>query len=341
MSDLHDVPPGLVAGLEHRSQTVSYIVAVFLTIALSNSLELVVLIGWTFREWRGLYFWSLIVSSLGLIPYVVGSILHYFSPAPLPAGLSLMYVGFVTVIPSQSFILYSRLYLVFYNQKCLKILLDVIIAVTVALVVPTTVTYFGSAFLQRPAWNYAYNIIERIQVTGFCLQELFISAIYIRSTVKLLRLSPEGKDWAKRILYEMLGISALIILLDLVIIVTEYLNMYSVQVCLKVLVYSIKLKLEFAILGRLVAVSKTRRTKQERMANRLEFIGPPLGQLDFTVPSTTLDTGRPASSTVGAEPPSSTLTRRSSRQDDSEREGDQPSEARESRLPDPALLDGS
>ncbi|KAL5334169.1 hypothetical protein BJX70DRAFT_379007 [Aspergillus crustosus] len=282
MSDLHGVPPGLVHGLARTSFANKAVVTVFLAIALFNSLELIVLVCWTFRQYKGLYFWSLLISSLGIIPYVVGSILHFYNVGPLPLGLAISYIGFLTIVPPQSFVLYSRLFLVVYNEKILRHLLDAIIITSIVLSIPNTVMFFGSAFIRNPTWNYGYNVMERLQVTGFCIQELAISLLYIRSTVKLLRLSPEGKDRAKRILYELLAISFVVIGLDIAIIVIQYLNFYYLQVCFKVLVYSIKLKLELAVLGRLVKIMKRGKSRQQGRVARSEFIGPAHNISDFT-----------------------------------------------------------
>ncbi|KAL2835578.1 hypothetical protein BJY01DRAFT_75351 [Aspergillus pseudoustus] len=291
MDNLEEVPPGLVHGLKHHTWELKATVAVFLTIALFNNIELLVLICWTFRQPRGLYFWSLLLSVIGIIPYVIGAILHYYNVGPLALGITVMYFGFVALVPMQSFVLYSRLYLVFYNERFLRILLHVLIAVTVVLVIPTTVTTFGSAFIRTPAWNYAYNVIERLQVTGFCAQELFLSGLYIWSTVGLLHLSPEGKNRVKRIIYELLAISCAVMVLDIALIVIEYMNLYYLQVCLKVMVYSIKLKLEFAVLGRLVAVTKSRRIKQKMRVERLEFIGPNVDMSQWTAGTVTEGVG--------------------------------------------------
>jgi hypothetical protein len=296
--DLHEIPPGLVHGLDYVGFPGKAVVTVFLTIALFNSLELIVLICWTFRQYRGMYFWSLLVSSVALIPYTVGSILHYFTVGPLPVGLTISYVGFLVVVPAQSFVLYSRLYLVFYNEKVLRHLLNVIIAVAVLLLIPNTVVFFGSAFIREGPWNYGYNVMERLQVTGFCVQELCISLLYIRSTVKLLRLSPDGKDRVRKILFELLGISFVVIALDIITMVVEYLNFYYLQTCLKALVYSIKLKLEFAVLGRLVNITKTRRLNHQRRVADSEFIGPSYKFSNF---ENTVGTGERTISSFGPE----------------------------------------
>lgn len=103
-------------------------------------------------------------------------------------------------------------------------------------------------------WNEAYKIIERLQVTWFCVQEFIISLLYIRETVKLLQLSPANSNRRRRIMYELLAINVLIILMDIAVVVVEFLGLYYLQVLLKCTIYSIKLKLEFAVLGKLTAI---------------------------------------------------------------------------------------
>ncbi|KAL4811727.1 hypothetical protein BDW67DRAFT_148904 [Aspergillus spinulosporus] len=287
--DLSAAPFGFEHGLAGASLALRMIAAVFLCLALFNSLELIVLVCWTFRQWRGLYFWSLLISSIGIIPYVAGTILHIWDLVPLAVSQSIGFVGFVCIVPVQSLILYSRLYLVFYHEKILRIMLFVIITVSIVFVVPNTISMFGCTFTLEPAWNYAYNVTERLQVTGFAIQEVLLSMFYVYSAVQLLRLSPEGRSLAKRIMYELLAISAFTILLDIAVILIEYIYLYSLQVCLKVFVYSVKVKLELAVLGRLVALTNTRQEKRRDIVRRASFIGQTynLGDLTNTNGATT------------------------------------------------------
>ncbi|KAL4733782.1 hypothetical protein BDV11DRAFT_199428 [Aspergillus similis] len=280
--DLNAAPIGLQYGLGDVSLAIRMTVAIFLCLGLFNSLELILLVCWTFRKWRGLYFWSLLISSVGLILYVVGAFLLLWDLAPLAASVPIAYVGFVCIVPVQSLILYSRLYLVFYHEKVLRIMLVVIITVSIVFVIPSIVSMFGSAFITEPSWNYAYNVTERLQVTGFAIQELIPSLFYVYSAVRLLRISPEGKNRAKRIMYELLGINALTIVFDIAVILIEYIYMYSLQVSLKGFVYSVKVKLELAILGRLVALTNTRQEKRRDLARRASFIGPTHNLSNFT-----------------------------------------------------------
>ncbi|KAL4972851.1 hypothetical protein BDW66DRAFT_169155 [Aspergillus desertorum] len=318
MADLHAVPSGLEHGFENASTELSITAAVFLALGLFNSLELIVLVCWTFRQWRGLYFWSLLISSAGIIPYVIGSLLHGWDLIPLAASLPVGHVGFLCIVPVQSLILYSRLYLVFYHEKILRVVLDVIIAVSIVLVVPNTVSMFGSAFIRGPSWNYAYNVTERLQVTGFAVQEILLSLFYVYSAVRLLRVGPEGKNQVRGIMYEVVGINAFAIALDVAVILVEYIELFSLQVCLKVFVYSIKVKLEFAVLGRLVAVTTTRREEQRERVRRVSFIGPSFDVSTFTATNDATigtDSDRHPSSVGAAEVEQSTTGNSAERMD--------------------------
>lgn len=281
MADLEAIPPGLVHGLENQGTATKAAVAVFLTIALANAIELIVLIFWTFHRYRGLYFCSMLVSVSGVILNSIGSILHYFNFGPLWLGLPLLYTGFMIMVPPQSLVLYSRLYLVYYNDKVLRFLLYFIIVALVLLLVPDTVITYVTAALRTPPANLAYNIIERYQVTGFSLLEIALSLFYVYATAKLLRHSPEGKPRIKQILYELLAINFITIGLDITFIILQYLNLNYLQICLKPLAYSIKLKLELAILGRLVAFTNLRRAKIQLGARNAEFMGTAFGLDDL------------------------------------------------------------
>lgn len=251
-----DVPTGLVKGVRDNSLSVKIAIGVFLSIALYNATELMLLILLTFRRYHGLYFWSITISTLvGVIPLSIGSLLHFFSAGPLVLALIITTVGFYAMVPVQSLVLYSRLHLVFYHERILRAILYGIIINAVLLLVPTTVTTFGSAFVQSHSWNKAYQITEKLQLTGFSVQELLISSLYIFQTVKLLRINPTQGRRRKSIMYELLALNLVVMLMDVALLVMEYLNIYYMQVSFKALVYSIKLKLEFAVLGKLISLA--------------------------------------------------------------------------------------
>jgi hypothetical protein len=95
-----------------------------------------------------------------------------------------------------------------------------------------------------------YNIMEKIQMSGFFIQETLLSSIYIFEAVRLLRTSLRPN--ARNLMYQLFLINFIIISMDLGLLGLECASLYVIQVSVKPMVYSIKLKLEFAVLGRLV-----------------------------------------------------------------------------------------
>ena len=229
------------------------IIAVLIVIALYNATELLVLILVNFNTHRGTYFWSMLLSTAaGVIPLSIGCMADYFDIGPLWLMLVIIDAGWIFMVGGQSVVLYSRLHLVSRNDQALRYLRYLIIVNTTVLVIPTTVLYFGTAYLRSKAWHKGYTIVEIIQIIGFCAQECLISAFYIVETVKILRLDPNRSKRRTLIIHQLLALNLAAILMDILLVALQFANLYYVQVVLKATVYSIKLKLEFAVLGRLV-----------------------------------------------------------------------------------------
>jgi hypothetical protein len=154
----------------------------------------------------------------------------------------------------------------------------------------TTVLTFGSnsnsltpKTLQR--FVNGYSIMEKTQMVGFFLQELILSVIYIREAIRLLKLSETVNDDAqsfqngtshghlrnsrvRKTIYQLLAINVIIIIMDLALLGVEFANLYLIETTLKGVVYSIKLKLEFAVLGKLVQFVRDRAASSDSSAPR-------------------------------------------------------------------------
>lgn len=255
MSNL-EPPPASLFGSGHGNEALGISVVIYMAIALYNALELGILIPLSFRRYRSLYFWSLLTSStLGVIPATVGPGLQFFHFEPLWLAMFLSNFGFAMMVPNQSVVLYSRLHLVSQNRGILRTVRWVIIFSIFGIVIPVIVTNIVSSF--RPDlknWVRAFAVIERLQLTWFATQESLISAVYIYDTIRLIQLSPAEDKRRHKILYELLAINIVAIVMDLSLVILEYLGYYFTQVILKAAVYSVKLKLEFAVLGMLVSI---------------------------------------------------------------------------------------
>jgi hypothetical protein len=176
-------------------------------------------------------------------------------------------------LTGQSVVLWSRLHLLTNSRVVLRYTLYMIIANVLFLHVPTTVLTFGANsnnFSPGTLSHFVngYSIMEKIQMVGFFIQEVILSLIYIKETLRLLKLSESVQDDlrsvveegdlrqapVRRTMYQLIAINVIIIVMDVVVISLEFANLYLIEIVLKGAVYSIKLKLEFAVLGKLVQI---------------------------------------------------------------------------------------
>ena len=229
-------------------------------LALYNALELLLLIFTTFRRHRGLYFWSLVVATVGVFPYCIGFMIGYYRLTSQIASGVLSSVGWPMLITGQSFVLYSRLGVVLgpCNERVLKAVKWMIIIDGIVFHTSTTVVMFG-AYNAHPnhAFAQAYKYIEKVQMTGFTIQEFILSGLYVWRTLDILKTSSD--DWSrrgKRIMRELFIINILIIFMDIALLVVEFQDRHTIEQAIKEVVYSVKLKLEFAILSKLVSITQ-------------------------------------------------------------------------------------
>ncbi|KAL4888393.1 hypothetical protein BDV59DRAFT_188749 [Aspergillus ambiguus] len=260
MGSLSSPPEGLIGGYQGGSLAIKILMVVFSSIALYNALELVILIFLTFNRYSGLYFWTMLLSGvLGVMPHAIGYILEFFAKGPLWLAITLSTIGFYFMVPGQSFVLWSRLHLLVQNPRTLRRILYLIIFDTVILLIPTTVLTFATVYVRTEPIIRGYNVMERLQLAWFCAQEMLISGIYIWETAKFLHLRPDKDSSRHKTLYELILINVIIILMDVALLSLEYSGLYTLQTTLKATVYSIKLKLEFAVLRKLVSLVNTQR----------------------------------------------------------------------------------
>lgn len=247
----------------------SIIVVTTATLALYNSCELLLMITTRFKECRTLLFISLVVASTGVIPYFVGFFLEYFQWTAFWVAMTTTIFGWVALVTGQSLVLYSRLGLILDNGRILQAVKWMIIIDAVVFHTSTAVVQYGKAYGgEREAFSRALFYIEKIQMTGFCIQEFIISSLYLWKTIDLLRVIQ--KKGTRKIMIELLVINVIIVLADIALLVLEYSGERVMERTWKGLIYSVKLKLEFAILSKLVDLVQS---SQRSLSNALADLG--------------------------------------------------------------------
>ncbi|PYI11217.1 integral membrane protein [Aspergillus sclerotiicarbonarius CBS 121057] len=258
MSSLKDIGSKLGSKL---ALPITYVITAFLSIALYNVVELTFILLVTFKRRKGLYFWSFVVASLGIAIYSIGFVLKDFNIVTEPLSyfyVTLIILGWCGMVTGQSLVLYSRLHLVVRHHFLLRFILVMIVCDAFLLQIPTIILCYGTNSTASATFALPYAIYERIEVTAFFVQESIISGVYIFETFKLLRsespvMEETHREAARRLLLHLILMNIIVLILDVAVLVLQFVGRYASQTAVKAFIYSVKLKLEFSILNQLVA----------------------------------------------------------------------------------------
>jgi hypothetical protein len=246
------------------TRATAMIMASFAAISLYNVIELTFIIIATFKRRRGLFFWSFVVATWSIAPYILGFIFKFFSIIPeRMVSVTMIVLGWCGMVTGQSVVLYSRLHLVVRDRKILRLVLSMIITNALICHVPIVVLVYGSNSSNPAPFVIVYSIYEKVQITIFFVQEVIISGLYVWATWTALE--PGGAVLAKdlrKAMQHLIWINVFIVVLDLTVLATEYSGHYEIQVLYKGALYSAKLKLEFRILNQLVSLTKTKSPRE-------------------------------------------------------------------------------
>jgi hypothetical protein len=219
-------------------------------ISIYNSVEVIGLAVTTFRRFNTLYFWSIMACSVGCILFAGGFLDLFYHLYEIQEPYSTVYrplfvltIGWYGMVTGFSLVMFSRLHLVMVPKQYIFYMKCFIIYNVIFSHFPTTILTFGSS-LNGGDWTVSYGYMEKIQMTFFCIQEVILSSLYLNYTRKL-KFSRKVTALVRQTLY----VNIFVLILDLSMLVIEYKDLYDYQIMLKVVVYSIKLKLEFFILN--------------------------------------------------------------------------------------------
>lgn len=268
--------------------TVYCLVASFFAVSLWLALELSVQVYFTFRRHRGLYFWSILVVTLGITLHTIGFILKLLVPGVnVYLSTVLAKVGWICDTTGFAVVLYSRLHLLVDSSRTLKLVLGMIIADAIIFHTPMIVFLMGLSTSSHENWAQYVNPFEYTQVVGFSIQETIISGIYIRKTAKYLKTGYSTQ--LRKVMTLLITVQVLVVLMDITLIVIDCIGMFTLKAILHPFAYAIKLKIEFAVLNLLLNMVKHDRTIGEFF--------PPLSNDSSSTSTTTTIRGRQPSNT--------------------------------------------
>ena len=136
---------GVTAGRINVNQATFRAIVIMSSIAFYNVIELMFLIFVTFKRYSGLYFYSIVASSLGCFLHGMGFLMKFFQLTQYDYfSVTIITIGWYTMVTGQSLVLFARLHLVEMNENLRKRILYIIIIDAIILHIPTTVLTYGS-----------------------------------------------------------------------------------------------------------------------------------------------------------------------------------------------------
>ena len=152
-------------GYYKSSFAVLVIITLFDGIAIWNALEVFTLVFVTFKSYRGIYFWSLLIAAFGIIPHAISNIIHNLqivkSKAAVEGAVTMAIVGWWFMVTGQLFVLWSRLGLLVRGTEGHKLkrwTLWMIVVGSATLYIPTSVLAWGANINMDPVFVQGYAV---------------------------------------------------------------------------------------------------------------------------------------------------------------------------------------
>ncbi|KAE9980786.1 hypothetical protein EG328_012034 [Venturia inaequalis] len=168
----------------------------FFAISLYLTLDLLIQIHLKFKKYTGLYYFSILATTVGIGMHAIAFILKLFVPGMADDGLNSLAanlastavakIGWVLNTTGFSMVLWSRLGLVIRDGRIRTWTLCIIILDAILLHTPIIVFSFGLSTPSAREWLPYMSHMERIQIIGFTLQDLALSTFYTISSARLL-----------------------------------------------------------------------------------------------------------------------------------------------------------
>ncbi|RDW84078.1 uncharacterized protein DSM5745_04404 [Aspergillus mulundensis] len=236
--------------------------SILLGIAAYNVVELCLTIYHTFERRQGLYFASIVISTLALAIFILGSsLLLPDSRLFVSVGRYIYFFAWPVLGTSHIVLLYSRLHLVLHSRRILRgILIMIIISSTVIVPPQLIVPYIGysggfsDVRLARKVWRCVQGVV----VVNTMAREVIISGVYAVQAYRYLRPIVQVKgEKGRGVMVYLIIVHIAVVLIDIPYVVMFFSHHGVAIDGYTGLMYSIKLKMELAVLNMLVTLLKS------------------------------------------------------------------------------------
>ncbi|KAL0941701.1 uncharacterized protein CTRU02_204464 [Colletotrichum truncatum] len=241
------------------SQAQAMVMIAFAATAYYNTIETFFSIFTTFKRRQGRYFWSMMVSNTGININVIAFVLRYFGyyHQAIFTSSIIIPIAWYSMVTGQAIVLWSRLHLVVHSQRKIRLILAMIIFNAVTMHVPETVIFFLANSDHPQKWVLPFKIYEKVELIVFTIQETIIASVFLFEGYHSLKPLTAIKPKSVASMVRHLGaLFAVVFLLDTGLIILEYNDKFEIQTMCKPFVYSVKLKVEFVVLNKLLSFTR-------------------------------------------------------------------------------------
>jgi hypothetical protein len=248
----------------------------FIATGLFCGLQMLWMIGFTFRRWSGLYFWSLVITTFCIISVNISNILYYWVLKDSCPGITLLFEvpGYLFYVPFEFLILYSRLHLVQTGEKIMRSVLYAIVVEWVVIEVPLAVLIIGVTLAPTSSFSNAYLQWSKAEWMIYLGMDCVLSGVYVYQIRKTWGSDTDRK--LRSVLRQVAAMTVFILLVDAIYIVLWFKLPSTITIGLDVSIklgwllpkhslisikgflFSFKLLLEIWTLSKLTDISRRR-----------------------------------------------------------------------------------
>ncbi|KAF2430568.1 hypothetical protein EJ08DRAFT_238254 [Tothia fuscella] len=261
----------------------------FMALAMWSSISLTIRLLFTFKRYRGLYFWSILVTTWALCLRATIFLVKYVRPRKSLLVMAFYELGWIGMVSGFSTVLYSRLRLLVRSRRTRHLTLAMIIIDGVCLHTSTIVVVLG--FELRPSWTATSLVLERVHIVCFAIQEAILSGLCTKAAWDQLQAPFCPNSNTKKIMRLIIAVQLSVVLIDVIVVVFDCAGFFVIKAIIYAFTYALKLELEFVALNQLVAISRLGQNELTGMLNLepQETIASQTAPTLSTLPMTVLD----------------------------------------------------
>jgi hypothetical protein len=186
---------------------------------LYSTMELFFMIGYTFKRWSGLCFWSILLTTFGQALQIISAILQCYHP-DTAAELTIGVPGYLMYVLFEFLALYSRLHILRASKRLLRWTLIIVFAELIIIEIPYMIMMIDIGLHPESPILPTYPIWIHLEGVVYLCMDLGLSITYVVHIVDSWSFN-EGLQ-QRKVFRHLIFMAVCNVLIDLVYVVVTY-----------------------------------------------------------------------------------------------------------------------